>query len=255
VTELSSYLAICEQIYHDWIRGDVDPGLEGFDVGHLPEPYLEFGQEGDPCIFLTTNPGAGMDVQLPAGLSQLIGGPLPEHYQTAARHMAQFYEHSGQLKGAPLANIRAMRGIAAALGYQRVLQVEMVPWHSPKFPDKRKTLERLRSVARYREYAEALGALLARSPVVLSWSGGDPERRSGDGMDFKAAPMGLDLARAHMFEISRTDRASQALLWSHDSRGLRGLFVNRAAANLPKQERKDKSDVYADLAREIFSAQ
>jgi hypothetical protein len=248
--ELTAYQAACQAIYESWLREDQDPVLaEHFDTEYLPEPYLDFGDvDGDICLFLTTNPGGGMNTQLHDGISQLASGTLPQKYAPLSKIMADFYETSGELKGAPLANIRAMRGIADALGFSRVLQVEMIPWHSATLPKKSKVLQDLKDHPNFQAYAATLRALIDSATVVLSWSGGTPDKRGGDGVEFKSAALRLNLDAANMFEITRTTKPSQALFWSKQNEKIRGLFVNRAAANLPKRLDSNGDDRYAQIA-------
>ena len=248
----TAYSGVCDTIYLQWKSGSSDdPRLSAFDTQYLPEPYLDFGHGDEVCIFLTTNPGGGMDAQLPDGVSRLAGGHIPQSYNPLAKLLGEFYENSGALKGAPLANIKAMRSIAMAMGFSRVLHVEMIPWHSPKLPSKRKVLSELGQHELYAEYAVALRHLLDSASVVLSWSGGDPEKRGGDGVEFKGGALGLDLRTANLLEITRTSRPSQALLWSRQDEKLRGLFVNRAAANLPKRKGTDGVDRHLRIAEAI----
>lgn len=248
----SRYLNRCEQIYRDWVQGDTPAGIEElFDPTFVPEPYLEFGSGENLCVFVTTNPGSGLPVQTLSGLAALANDRLPESYGPVSKIMANHYENSGVLKGAARANIRAMRGVAEALGCNKVLQVEIVPWHSANFPNKPKMLTALKSFDAYRSYYEALREMVAESRIVLSWSRGVPSLRRGQGVEFKSSVLGLDLARANFHEISRTEIVSQALLWSNNARNVRGLFVNYAAANLPKREDSNGADRFTRIAEVI----
>jgi hypothetical protein len=148
--------------------------------------------------------------------------------------LANFYEYSGTLKGAPLANIRAMRGISESMGLRGVLQVEMVPWHSPNLSDKAGVIAELSRSRLYRTYLLALENLISACPLVLSWSAGVPDRRSGVGVEFKANAMRLDLVSSNILEISRTEGGiSQAVLWSKNDLRTMGIFVKHGSANLP----------------------
>ena len=160
-----------------------------------------------------------------------------KHIVPLARTMARFYERPGTLKGAPRANIKAMKRIGAAMGRTGILQVEMVPWHSPNLSDKERVIAKLSKHALFMSYRSALENLIRACPLVLSWSAGLPALRAGAGVEFKATAMGLDLASANILEIARTERGiSQALLWSKDLSRTKGIFVTQGSANLPADD-------------------
>lgn len=234
---LRQYQEASQAVYESWCNGTADEVLPHiFEAQYLPEPYLDFGfsQDENFCVFLTTNPGKGSDVQLREGVEKLCGGSVPIEYHPLARTMACHYDGGNSINNAARANIEAMKGIASAMGRTGLLQVEMVPWHSPNLPDKDGAVAELSESALFMNYRTALERLIRACPLVLSWSAGFPARRTGTGVDFKANAMGFDLASANILELSRTDRGiSQALLWTRDSTTIRGLFVRQGSANLP----------------------
>ena len=86
----------------------------------------------------------------------------------------------------------------------------------------------------YCEYDAALREFMSGEPLVPSWVAGSPEHRSGEGVEMKAGIIGLDLSQAHLLPLERTGRdVNQALLWSRQGDGIRGLFVTTGAAVLP----------------------
>jgi hypothetical protein len=230
------YVNASQAIYEVWRTENDHEMIDGFEKDHVPEPYLNYGFRGleESCVFLTTNPGQGMDHQLRAGIEELSGGALPREYLPLSVSLAEFYEGSPDLNGSARGNVRRMKEIARALGRPGVLQVELIPWHSASLPNKDRALSRLSEHELYADYYDALTRLIGVSPVVLSWSAGIPERRGGVGVEFKANAMKLDVASAELLKISsREGGVSQGLLWKREAGRLRGLFVTRGSANLP----------------------
>jgi hypothetical protein len=189
-----------------------------------------------------------MPIQLRDGMRRLYPAGLPTDYADVAKVMARYYLESGELKGAALANIKAMIGIAKALGFSRVIQIEGFPWHSSTLPNKRALQRDLAGHPAYAEYDQVMRNILKASPVVLSWSAGRPEIRSGNGVEFKAELMGLELERANLIALGRKKTISQGLIWQKDSSGLRGLFVRTGSAGLPKNKRSNGGQLYDAIA-------
>ena len=233
---LQKYRDASQAIYEVWRTGMEHAILPGFEMDHVPEPYLNYGFKNldDSCVFLTTNPGRGMEHQLRLGVAKLSGGSVPWEYLPLSLEMASYYEKSAGLNSSARANVRRMIEIAKAIGRPGFLQVEMIPWHSGKLDNKDKVLSALSAHEPYRKYRSSLEDLLSSCPVVLSWSAGIPERRGGVGVRFKADAMQLDLASASLLEISSgTNGPSQGLFWQRKSGRLTALFVNQGSANLP----------------------
>src|SRR5690606_25986513 len=100
---LDRYRRASDNVYQTWASGaDIDnPTIRStFQLEYMPEPYLEFGTGEDFCVFLTTNPGGGMPIQLRDGISLLFPQGLPVSYQTMSCKLANYYSESGELKGA-----------------------------------------------------------------------------------------------------------------------------------------------------------
>lgn len=232
----SNYIAACEDLYQAWREGGAarDPFLAThFTLEHCPEPYLSFGPQDRPLVFLSTNPGGGLPQQLrPEQSAQsLLRGC--DSYGGAAARLGQFYRAPETRLGSAKRNIAAMCSIAQALGYSGVQQVEAIPWHSPSLPNKREVVQSLRARApSHVRYDRALRAYLRELPMVLSWSAGTPARRGGDGVAFKADLLGLDLEHCQTLWLSE-GRQSQALLWRRSEGSVRGIFVTQGNAILP----------------------
>lgn len=260
MTEERDYLHVSQTIFEDWLhqRGPRSAvARELFSLEHAPEPFLSFGDDTAPAIFVTTNPGRGFDYQRhpsvqPGGLFEGV-----ERYADAAARLSRFYEQpKADISVAARSNISAMKRIARSFGASGVRQIEMIPWHSVSLPNKSGATARLLAAEpSYVAYRRALDRLLRSYPLVLSWSAGIPGKRGGSGMEMKAEQIGLNLKTAEMLILERRTDVSQALLWhTHEGR-LRGLFVTQGAASLPSagvnRAGEDKSALLGALARRV----
>lgn len=168
--------------------------------------------------------------------------------------MGQFYlKH---LKGPARSNIEKMMQLASALGYTGVIQVEMIPWHSPYLPNKQKVMKLLERAEAYDRYLTALRGFIEQQPVVLSWAAGSkPSSRTGEGVAFKAEMLGIDLATCRLVELGRKKEISQCLLLDRQSENVRGLFVTQGSASLPanvaSSDGHPKYDVIVRAIREL----
>ncbi len=226
-----------------------------FTLEHAPEPYLLFGSGEQRCVFLSTNPGQGMPFQLrpESANDRLLKGV--DGYAAAAERLGSFYSAPrAPISAAARANIASMIRIAGLFGAGQVLQAEAVPWHSATLPQKRQVIDDLRrEEPTFARYEDALRTFLQREPLVLAWSAGTPSSRSGEGLELKAALIGLDLGKAALLELERTDRGvSQALLWREDKGRLRGLFVTAGSATLPATGLNRAGDDKGRLIAEIL---
>lgn len=99
----AAYQEASQNVLDVWRSGQ--PHADGlmqktFQLDYMPEPYLDFGSGGEFCVFLTTNPGGGMSIQLRDGMRRLYPDGLPSDYADVAKVMARYYLESGELKGA-----------------------------------------------------------------------------------------------------------------------------------------------------------
>jgi hypothetical protein len=129
------YIGFCEEkLWHAWLEHQLQIP-EPFDCEAAPEPYLLFGTAGKALVALTTNPGATMWHQSRDAV-KCGTGPLRESdkYGECARRLGDFYEK--YLTGPPRARIARLRHLSACAVFGRVMQVELIPFHSRSLPEK-----------------------------------------------------------------------------------------------------------------------
>lgn len=118
-----------------------------------------------PLVTLTTNPGATLPIQrrseIDAGRSVV---DAKDSYAAAAGAFAAYYAR--ELKGPARRRIEALRRLALLAGYEGVLQVECIPFHSPKLAGKHSLLQRIGDDPLLACYFEALRSYLPHHAVV-----------------------------------------------------------------------------------------
>lgn len=233
------YFIETERLFSAWmdarpLGGQLSAKL--FSLRHAPEPYLLFG-EGPRCVFVSTNPGDPLEVQLPPWENSNSLLKAPKTYAEAAAILGAFYSSSHSPINTTARNrIKAMRRIALLFGCSQLMQVEAIPWHSKSAENKEAMLAGLRREdADFLRYEIALKAFLRKQPIVFALSAGVPERRHGQGMSLKAELIDLDLESANILPLKYSPTGiSQALLWSRQGERLRGLFVTQGQDVLPR---------------------
>jgi hypothetical protein len=237
-----AYFEEAERLFSGWLARRSEGGplvRRTFEFEHAPEPYLIFGEE-PRLVFLSTNPGGALDIQRhPDQHPSSIFKRGSTYAETAAMLGRYYADPRGPINAKARAKNVAMSRIAALLGYRGVLQVEGLPWHSPKLDKAR--MERVATedlVAR--RYTRALAEFLDTQQVVLSFCAGTPGAERNAGVDIKAQLLGLDVRTCTMTPLKRSTsgRLSQALFCARLDGRVRGLFVNQGSDSLPA-----KSDV------------
>jgi hypothetical protein len=129
------YFEFCENLHINWDLNKLNLGDNfGFDLNALPEPYLNFGSNGNDICFLTTNPGGVMDFQKKPSDFFKNGEKYPE----LSRRLAKHYENT--LQGPAKTRIQAMYKISNMIrpNSNGFMQFEISPFHSSSFPNKEK---------------------------------------------------------------------------------------------------------------------
>lgn len=138
----SSYIKYCESLWQKWnndstlfnleIKNAVsDSFYDILELDHCPEPYLVFNQNNDikeSLVFLTTNPGGGMQEQTKQCIESSVGVSLEEDYLTVSSKLSTYYKNN--LPSNALNRIKKMNQLANLLGYKGFIQVELFPFHS-----------------------------------------------------------------------------------------------------------------------------
>jgi hypothetical protein len=243
VTGLSKdlFLRASQEVYREWFERRPGASVmrrQLFELEFAPEPYLLFGDLGPCCVFISTNPGASRAFQgHPATTPDSLFEDITDYASGAAKLGAYYSRPDADIAPAARGNIAAMKRIGALLGRPRIMQIELIPWHSPSLPNKAAVFSTLERDDRlYAGYAKALRGFLDDAPVVLSWCAGTPERRAGAGIEAKARQIGLALPTANLQPLERAATGvSQALLHARTNGRVRGLFVNQGSASMPKR--------------------
>lgn len=163
-----AYQDRCEEIWAQWLEGHV-PGSsvlkKRFDLDAAPEPYLWFEEGADPLVVVTTNPGATMDHQR---RPKVIGGESFLHpglsYSEAAAALGAFYKR--ELTDAAKRRIDAQGEISNQAGFDGLLQVECIPWHSASLSGKESVIQALTAEPAFQTYVKPLREFLFRQPTI-----------------------------------------------------------------------------------------
>ena len=166
---MEEYVQHCEGLYRRAIKGgiELEPRLRRlFQLDHISEPFVFFDDQESPLVFLTTNPGAGMEHQeiarLQSGESPVSGA---KSYRELAGKMSKFYEE--RLTGAAARRVHGVRRLARAAGYSGVFQIESVPFHSRVLPGKARLPAAFGSDRLLCRYMESVSRALIGKPVLI----------------------------------------------------------------------------------------
>jgi hypothetical protein len=166
-----SFFSVCERIWQDWLsqrEPELPASLRGaFDFDYSPEPYTIFDEATRPLVVLTTNPGGPREHQSRGCVARNDRPPRANAtYWTAARELGHHYRR--ELRGKQAGRrIESMIVLAAALGFDGVLQVEACPFRSASMPTPTKTAwMKAESNGLPRTYLSALRDLLDGQHVV-----------------------------------------------------------------------------------------
>jgi hypothetical protein len=238
------YEQFAETLHRDWLDGRLilSPELSPLiSVEHCPEPFLRFGGQNNPMLFLTMNPGNGEEFQRKANVDTPMS-PLRSHHTYAenARLLAARYSSpDSDISGTARLRIAAMLHLATVeFGMTGVLQVETMPFHSADMNitgNVRAIIERDPTM---RAYTESLRSLIDMHQIVWTISAGQPPFKSNLKVRLLADRLGLDLAQArtHVLKSSASGRPSVVLLAGAGRRGVRAISIVNASNVLPRRE-------------------
>ena len=209
-----------------------------FDPEAAPEPYLYFGADTNRLVALTTNPGATMRHQRRAAV-QAGTGPLCEKdkYAKAAPKLGDFYET--HLTGQAWHRIAKLRRLSSCLGYEGVMQVELIPFHSATLPQKSRLLEEInKEGSLLGHYVELLGKSLRDRPVVgiqaaSTQSSFSRKTKLSPWLRRVAEITGLDLNAADFVSLVEKGRKTTAAAWVSKREPRKALVLMMGTNNLP----------------------
>lgn len=235
---MSNFFEFCEDLVAAWHRSEISLSPEMgrlFQMDYIPEPYLAFGDQSEPLIFLTTNPGAGMPHQHRDARSPR------ESWSTASAQMAAWYQ--AHLTGAAARRIKSVLELAKSTGHSGVLQIECVPFHSADLPNKPQLLKNLPNDPLLCEYTQAVkGFLRDRSVVALSAAGtrgslGAHTIEASDWLRWLADLMGLNVQRAETIALAtRGEKITAAFVANRDAETTKGIILTMGSNNMPGRD-------------------
>ena len=159
------YYPFCDLLHQKWFDKTLqyeDELKELFEVDYSPEPYFVLKKGSNPLFVLLTNPGAGMDFQKHENFEK-------SDYKAFSNILADIYT-SEQFKkdGGANAHRRLIKSIAWAdhLGYNSVVNIETIPFHSPSL-NKKKALATISRSWILIRYQEVLKRFLLDKPVLI----------------------------------------------------------------------------------------
>jgi hypothetical protein len=159
------YLKYCQLLHEQWRKGKLDKDdklNELFDLDFCPEPYFTLKEGKNPLFMLLTNPGSGMDFQ-----RRRNSGP---DYSSFSQILPTVYlsEKFRKGRGSNAAYRRLIKSIAFAdyLGYDSIVNIETIPFHSSKLP-KNKALNAINFSSVLTEYHQHLKKYLSDKPVLI----------------------------------------------------------------------------------------
>lgn len=161
-----NYLEYCDDLFHNWLqhqfKEDAILSLL-FQMDYAPEPYFTLKEGKNPLYMLLTNPGSGMDFQH-------ISNHINSNYQKFSTTLSQVYTSDDfkNGKGSNPAFRRLMKSIEFAhfLGYEGVVNIETIPFHSPNL-DKNMALNAIQQSKTLLSYQEQLKSFLSDKPVLI----------------------------------------------------------------------------------------
>ena len=159
------YYPFCDLLHQKWFDKTLqyeDELKELFEVDYSPEPYFVLKKGSNPLFMLLTNPGAGMDFQKHENFEK-------SDYKAFSNILGDIYT-SEQFKkdGGANAHRRLIKSIAWAdhLGYNSVVNIETIPFHSPSL-NKKKALATISRSWILIRYQEVLKRFLLDKPVLI----------------------------------------------------------------------------------------
>ena len=162
------YRAFCERLWRDWLGGTLQASeflRQTFDLKAAPEPYIRLKAAKRELVALLTNPGSVMPHQRRRAILRGNSPLSPSaKYATCAKALGKFYLK--KVKKAARRRNRALLDLAKLSGYGGVLYVECCPFHSARFPKKRKFVEAIEQDHLLGEYVERLRDYLHDKPVI-----------------------------------------------------------------------------------------
>lgn len=162
----TSYHKFCDNLFLRWINYQFqdDEILSSlFQMEYAPEPYFTLREGEKPLYMLLTNPGTGMEFQH-------ISHHANSNYKEFSATLSQAYTSDDfkNEKGSNPAYRRLIKSIDFAnfLGYDGVVNIETIPFHSPNL-DKNMALKAIQQSKTLLAYQEQLQSFLSDKSVLI----------------------------------------------------------------------------------------
>jgi hypothetical protein len=160
------YIEYCDNLFQNWLQHQFKDDIilsQLFQMDYAPEPYFTLREGKQPLYVLLTNPGTGMEFQH-------ISHHKNSNYEKFSASLTQVYTSDDfkKGKGSNPAYRRLMKSIDFAnfLGYDGVVNIETIPFHSPNL-DKNKALKAIQQSKTLLSYQEHLKSYLSDKPVLI----------------------------------------------------------------------------------------
>lgn len=236
------YLSRCEALLQGWYLFGTelpDPLRSILDTTYLPEPWMSFGDQARPLVFLTTNPGNGMPHQhrdaIAAGESPVKVG---DSCAAVAETLGLWYQE--HLTGPARRRIGAMLRLAPRASFSGIMQVESIPFHSRVLPKKKSLPRQIASCPVLRDYTDSLRGFLAdRTVIALSAASsqgvlGQETIRNSLWLTWQCQLMGMDLGRCKVTGlVEKAGRATCVAVAEHRSDATKAMVLMMGGNHLP----------------------
>jgi len=205
-----------------------------------PEPYLYFGDSANALVVLTTNPGGTMKDERSTEVRKVLEGV--DAYAEAAPRLGCLYKKilAGSQAGY---RIDHQQTLSSWLGYDGVLQVELIPFHSKTLP-KKIALKKMAEDELLGDYAEHLRAFLRDRLVVgiqavsTRASLEQETPKSSQWLTKVAEIAGLDLdgTKVKFVALVENDDKTTVAAWVSKTKPRKALVLRMGANDLPGDE-------------------
>ena len=228
------YYPFCDLLHQKWFDKTLqyeDELKELFEVDYSPEPYFVLKNGSNPLFMLLTNPGAGMDFQKHENFEK-------SDYKAFSNILADIYT-SEQFKkdGGANAHRRLIKSIAWAdhLGYNSVVNIETIPFHSPSL-NKKKALATISKSWILIRYQEVLKRFLFDKPVLIVAACSSKTSitlntlKNSKWLMYQAELANICLANLKFKELTKkNDKVTSALFYDHN----KYIVLTMGSNNLP----------------------
>jgi hypothetical protein len=234
------YVKFCDDLFQNWLQHQFkDDAILSlfFQMDYAPEPYFTLKEGKNPLYMLLTNPGSGMDFQH-------ISHYKDSNYQKFSDSLAHVYTSYDfkNGKGSNPAYRRLMKSIdfAKFLGYDGVINIETIPFHSPNL-DKNMALKAIQQSKTLLSYQEQLKSFLFDIPVLIVSACNSNESISIDTikksrwLSYQCELAGIIIEKLEMKPLTKKNEKVSSALFKNDTKH---IVLMMGSNNLPSIKSK-----------------